>query len=61
DGRRLLAWLGERDARGLRQLRALLAPEQPLVALPLLSRAPSDLESLRELADCLRGGLRTAM
>jgi anion-transporting ArsA/GET3 family ATPase len=46
DGRTLLAWLGERDARGLTALRALLPPERPLVALPLLPGEPSDLAGL---------------
>jgi anion-transporting ArsA/GET3 family ATPase len=46
DGRRLLAWLGERDRRGLDQLRALLDADQPLVALPLLPDEPTDLSSL---------------
>jgi anion-transporting ArsA/GET3 family ATPase len=48
-GRRLLAWLGERDARGLEELAALL-PGQPLVRLPLLPDAPTDLPALAALA-----------
>lgn len=47
--RRVLEWLGERDQIGLEQLRNLL-PERPLVALPLLPVAPTDLESLQTLA-----------
>ncbi len=57
DGRRLLSWLGQRDARGLDELRGLLAPEQALAVLPLLARAPTDVESLRRLARLLRLGL----
>jgi anion-transporting ArsA/GET3 family ATPase len=46
DGRRLLAWLGERDRRGLDQLRSLLDADQTLLALPLLPDEPTDLASL---------------
>ena len=53
DGAALLAWLAERDARGLEHLRALLGPERPLYDLPLLPEAPSELESLSRLADLL--------
>ncbi len=49
DGRRLLAWLGERDRRGLEALRSLLRPEQQLVAVPLLAEEPADLPALRRL------------
>ena len=46
DGERLFRWLGERHSRGLAELRALLEPGRPLVALPLLGDEPTDLESL---------------
>ncbi|HEX2252288.1 MAG TPA: ArsA-related P-loop ATPase [Thermoanaerobaculia bacterium] len=46
DGRALLAWLGERDHRGLAHLRGLVPQGRPLVALPLLRREPTDLASL---------------
>jgi anion-transporting ArsA/GET3 family ATPase len=49
DGVQLLAWLGERDRRGLVQLAQLLADEQPLVDLPLRAEEPTDLASLADL------------
>ncbi len=49
DGRRLLGWLGARDARGLDQLGSLLAGGPPLVALPLLPDEPADLAALEAL------------
>jgi len=54
DGRALLAWLGERDARGVSALRGLLPREQPLLALPLLPAEPVDLASLAALGESLR-------
>jgi anion-transporting ArsA/GET3 family ATPase len=54
DGRRLLGWLGERDARGVTALRHLLPREQPLLALPLLPAEPVDLASLATLGEALR-------
>ncbi|MCB1058147.1 MAG: ArsA family ATPase, partial [Acidobacteria bacterium] len=56
DGRRLLAWLGERDHRGLEQLRQLLS-EHPLVEMPMSPDEPTDLESLEELGRELARGL----
>ncbi len=50
DGRRLLAWLGERDREGVRELRSLLA-DHPLVELPLLADEPTDLGSLSALGE----------
>ncbi len=52
DGAALLAWLGERDRRGLHELAALL-PGRPLVALPLLPGEPTDLPSLAALGEDL--------
>ncbi len=52
-GRRLMAWLGERDARGVRELRSLLGDRQPLVEVPLLPRAPSEIGALAELGGLL--------
>jgi anion-transporting ArsA/GET3 family ATPase len=52
-GLRLLAWLGERDRRGLASLRGLLGDAKPLVEVPLLPREPTDIASLAELADLL--------
>jgi anion-transporting ArsA/GET3 family ATPase len=48
DGRRLIAWLGQRDREGIDELRSLLA-DQPLVALPLLPDEPTGLSSLDAL------------
>ncbi len=49
DGRKLLGWLGERDRRGVDELRSLLGGSQPLVELPLLPEEPTDLEALTRL------------
>jgi anion-transporting ArsA/GET3 family ATPase len=49
DGVQLLAWLGERDRRGLVELAQLLSDEQPLVDLPLRAEEPTDLASLADL------------
>jgi len=49
DGRALLAWLGERDRRGVERLRALLGPQRPLAALPLLPTEPTGLPALHDL------------
>ncbi len=54
DGRRLLAWLGDRDARGVTALQRLLPAEQPLLALPLLPAEPVDLPALAALGESLR-------
>lgn len=51
DGAALLAWLGQRDQRGLTALRQLLHPAQPLVALPLLPEEPTDLDALGALGE----------
>jgi len=48
----LIRWLGERDGRGLDQIRSLLRGRQ-LAAIPLLPRAPNDLERLGELKHVL--------
>jgi len=48
----LLRWLGERDRRGVGQLRALLAGREVL-ALPLLPRAPIDVSGLAEFGSRL--------
>jgi anion-transporting ArsA/GET3 family ATPase len=51
EGLRLLAWLGERDARGLAELRGLLGRDQRLVNLPFLAEPPTDLRSLEALGE----------
>lgn len=50
--RRLLAWLGERDARGVAALKALLG-SLPVVELPLVAEEPSTLPALERMADLL--------
>jgi anion-transporting ArsA/GET3 family ATPase len=50
--RRLMHWLGERDARGLSQLRSLL-PDGRVTEIPILPVAPTDLKSLETLGDTL--------
>lgn len=55
DGRSLLAWLGERDRRGVERLSRMLGPDRPLVDLPLLPDEPTGLADLRGLgADLCR-------
>ncbi|HEX2165588.1 MAG TPA: ArsA-related P-loop ATPase [Thermoanaerobaculia bacterium] len=51
DGRRLLAWLGDRDRQGLAQLTSLLADRHPLAALPLLPNEPTDLPALEAIGE----------
>ncbi len=53
DGVRLLAWLGERDRRGVAALRSLLGAGSSLVEVPMLEREPAELEGLAALADRL--------
>jgi anion-transporting ArsA/GET3 family ATPase len=60
DGRRLLAWLGERDRAGVDELRSLLGGSYPLVDLPLLPEEPTDLESLDALGRMLEERLASA-
>lgn len=49
NGWELLAWLGDRDRRGLVELAKLLSREQPLVDIPLLPDEPTDLPALEAL------------
>jgi len=49
DGRRLFAWLGAEDRKGMEQLRSLVSAEQPVIALPLQPEEPTDLEALDRL------------
>jgi len=60
DGRRLLAWLGHRDRRGVDQLASLLGDHHPLVALPLLPDEPTDPTALQSIGEDLLDLLRTA-
>ncbi len=49
DGRKLLRWLGSRDAEGVRDLEDLLGESHPLAVIPLRSDEPTDIEALGEL------------
>jgi len=60
DGRRLLAWLGERDREGVDELRSLIGGSHPLVDLPLLPEEPTDLEALDALGRLLEERLASA-
>jgi anion-transporting ArsA/GET3 family ATPase len=53
EGLRLLAWLGERDRRGVAALRTLVAPADQLVDLPLLAAEPTSLDALASLGALL--------
>ena len=57
DGRRLLAWLGARDRRGLARLRELLGARRQVVPLPLLADEPTGLPALEAFAGDLLSGL----
>jgi hypothetical protein len=50
-GRRLLSWLGERDNRGVAELRDLVGDSHPVVEIPLLPDEPTDLVSLAALGE----------
>jgi anion-transporting ArsA/GET3 family ATPase len=54
DARRLLHWLGERDRRGLAELRSLL-PGTPQCVIELLPDAPTGLDALEEIGGHLVG------
>jgi anion-transporting ArsA/GET3 family ATPase len=57
EGMQLMAWLARRDREGLAALRQLLGARQPLAALPLLDREPTDVAGLSELARRLKASL----
>ncbi len=59
EGLRLLAWLGERDHAGLRELHELLGDSHPLAAIPLLDTEPATLADLSHLAGLFYEGLVT--
>lgn len=56
-GWELLSWLGERDQKGLAELASLLARDQPVIDVPLLSAEPTDLPSLEALGRTVEGRL----
>ena len=49
DGRKLLQWLGSRDAEGVRDLKDLLGGSHPLGVIGLRPDEPTDIEALGEL------------
>jgi Oxyanion-translocating ATPase len=55
-GIELFRWLGERDRRGLAELRDLLGAAHPVTAIPLLPDEPTDLPSLARLGELLVTG-----
>lgn len=57
EGLRLLAWLGERDRRGVEALRALVSAGDRLVDLPLLAAEPTSLAALEMLGGLFLGRL----
>lgn len=59
-GRQLFTWLGERHARGLDALGALLPADQALVAMPLEPDEPTDLASLSAMGAKLQERLDDA-
>lgn len=59
-GRRLFAWLGAQDRRGVEALRALMGGSRPVAALPLSPREPTTLEALEALGEELARSLRAA-
>jgi anion-transporting ArsA/GET3 family ATPase len=60
DGRRLLAWLAERDREGVAELRSLIGDSHPLVELPLLPEEPTELPALEKLGELLTERLEQA-
>jgi anion-transporting ArsA/GET3 family ATPase len=56
-GEELLAWLGDRDARGLAALRQLAADVTPVADLPLLAEPPTGLAALEALGRAARARL----
>ncbi len=53
DGRKLLKWLGSRDAEGVNHLRDLLGAGHPLIELGLRTDEPTDIEALGEIGEML--------
>jgi hypothetical protein len=52
EARERLRWLGERDHRGLVEIRSLV-PGRRVVSIPLLPRDPTDLAALEALGEKL--------
>jgi anion-transporting ArsA/GET3 family ATPase len=60
-GRRLLAWLGQRDNEAVAELRDLVGDSHPVVQIPLLPDEPTDLESLAALGGLFDEQLNEAL
>ena len=61
EGRRLLAWLGQRDTEGVAELRDLVGDSHPVVEIPLMPDEPTDLEALTELGELFEQRLQEAI
>ncbi len=59
-GHRLLAWLGERDFRGVAALRDLLSGGHLVLDVPQMEREPTSLEALEALGSLFLGRLAAA-
>ena len=60
-GRRLLAWLGQRDHEGVAELRDLVGGSHPVVEIPLMPDEPTDLKSLTALGKMYESRLDEAI
>jgi hypothetical protein len=60
-GRRLLAWLGQRDHEGVTELRDLVGDSHPVVEIPLMPDEPTDLKSLGALGKLYETRLNEAV
>ena len=61
EGHRLLGWLGRRDHAAVAELRDLVGSSHPVVEIPLLPDEPTDLKSLKALAEMLESRLNKAL
>jgi len=55
-GLELLEWLGDRDHRGVAELRDLLGDDHEVIPIPLLPEEPTNLDSLAHLGELLFTG-----
>lgn len=60
EGMRLLAWLGERDQRGLSAFRRLLPSPDQLVDLPMSAQEPTSLLALEQVGTAFASRLKAA-
>ena len=61
EGRRLLAWLGQRDHEGVADLRDLVGDTHPVLEIPLMENEPTDLEALSALGGVFELALDEAL